>query len=118
MKLKFILQNECYYTSFVEYGLSGWDLFLYLDPDPLQRNPVCKSWFSTGSGLEPLHIIYRFYWSSLQSGTVVDVGGSQGCVSIAIAREVPLTDCMVQEEPDVINVGQARSCPEMKHCVT
>ena len=48
------------------------------------------SWFSTGSGLEPLHIIYRFDWSSLHSDTAVDTGGSHGCTSIAIAREVPL----------------------------
>lgn len=72
------------------------------------------SWFSTGPGLEPSHIIHGFDWSSFQVGTVVDIGGSHGCTSIAIAREIPWMHFIVQDQPDVISVGQTRLPLDMK----
>lgn len=76
------------------------------------------SWFSTGPGLEPSHIISGFDWQSLNVGTVVDIGGSLGSTSIAIAREAPWMHCIVQDQPDVISVGQAQLPLDMKGRVT
>lgn len=76
------------------------------------------SWFSTGPGLEPSHIVNGFDWKFLKAGTVVDIGGSLGCTSIAISREAPRMHCIVQDQPDVVSVGQAQLPLDMKGRVT
>ncbi|KAL2849106.1 O-methyltransferase-domain-containing protein [Aspergillus pseudodeflectus] len=49
------------------------------------------------------HTIAGFDWASLGEATVVDVGGSTGHVSIALAREFPSLKFIVQDLPEVID---------------
>lgn len=48
------------------------------------------------------HLIDNFDFGAIGHGTVVDIGGSHGQVSIAIARKYPDVKCIVQDLPDTI----------------
>lgn len=48
------------------------------------------------------HLIDNFDFGSIGHGTIVDVGGSHGQVSIAIAQKYPDVKCIVQDLPDTI----------------
>ena len=81
--------------------------------DTLSRFPVrgeryaaAMSWFSTGPGLEVRHILDALNWHSLSGGKVVDVGGSYGSVSIALAQSYPFIRCIVQDKTEVITAGR------------
>lgn len=60
------------------------------------------STFSTGTGLEPEHILRAFDWSSIPGGTVVDVGGSTGTTMAALSEKYPQLHCTVQDLPSTI----------------
>lgn len=47
-------------------------------------------------------MIDSFGWESLKNGTVVDVGGSHGIVSIELARKFPSLHFIVQDRAEVI----------------
>lgn len=49
------------------------------------------------------HLIDNFNFGATAHSTVVDVGGSHGQVSIAIARKYPDIKCIVQDLPDTIS---------------
>ena len=65
------------------------------------------SWFNTGPGMEPTHLLDHYPWHTLGKATVVDVGGAYGSVSIALAERFPALVCVVQDRPEV--VAEARS---------
>ena len=48
------------------------------------------------------HLIENFDFGTIGAGTIVDVGGSHGQVSIAIAKKYPEVECIVQDLPDTI----------------
>jgi tRNA G46 methylase TrmB len=54
------------------------------------------------------HLIDNFDFGS---GTIVDIGGSHGQVSVAIAQKFPHVRCIVQDLPDTI-AGGSRSSDE------
>ena len=66
------------------------------------------TYLAAGPGLEHRHILNGHDWASLGEGTVIDVGGSHGSLSIAIAQKFPLLRCIVQDRPEVIQVGQEK----------
>ena len=66
------------------------------------------TWFSTRPGLEAAHIVNGFSWEALQNGTVVDVGGSHGSVSIALAQSFPSLHITVQDQPEVVREGRSK----------
>ena len=74
-------------------------------PDRDQRYADAMTYISNGPGLEHHHIVNGYDWASLGQGTVVDVGGSHGSLSIAIAQAFPLLRCIVQDRPEVIALG-------------
>ena len=76
------------------------------------------AWFSTGPGLEPSHIVDGFAWESIGEGVIVDVGGSQGPVGAAIVREFPYLHCIVQDQADVVKLGQQHLSPELQSRIT
>ena len=49
------------------------------------------------------HVAAGFDWSALGPATVVDVGGSVGYASIAIAESAPRIRCVVQDLPELIH---------------
>ncbi|KAL8733397.1 MAG: hypothetical protein Q9181_003605 [Wetmoreana brouardii] len=75
-------------------------------PDRDQRYADAMTYISNSPGLEPHHLLTGYDWASLGEGTVVDVGGSHGSISIAIAQRFPLLRCIVQDRPEVIGVGE------------
>lgn len=66
------------------------------------------TWFSTGPGLETIHLVHAFPWDTLRSGTVVDIGGSHGNISIVLAQTFPNLHFIVQDQPKVVQEGRAR----------
>ncbi|KAL8654749.1 MAG: hypothetical protein Q9226_003313 [Calogaya cf. arnoldii] len=75
-------------------------------PDRERRYADAMTFASNGAGLEAHHIVNGYDWSSLGESTVVDVGGSHGSLSIAIAKEFPSLRCVVQDRPEVIGSCQ------------
>ena len=57
------------------------------------------------------HLINNFEFGTTDTGIIVDVGGSQGQVSIAIAEKYPNVKCIVQDLPDGI-AGFESQLPE------
>ncbi|KAL2851527.1 S-adenosyl-L-methionine-dependent methyltransferase [Aspergillus pseudoustus] len=57
--------------------------------------------------LDLKHTIAGFDWASLGEATVVDVGGSTGHISIALAREFPSLRFIVEDLPEVISDAQS-----------
>lgn len=76
------------------------------------------TWFSTGPGLEPSHIVDGFAWGSIGEGIIVDVGGSQGSVGAAIVQALPSLHCIVQDQADVVKLGQQNLPPGLRARVT
>ena len=57
------------------------------------------------------HLLDNYDFASLGAGTIVDVGGSHGQVSIALADKYPELKCVVQDLPDTIK-GLEGKVPE------
>ncbi|KAL9123433.1 MAG: hypothetical protein Q9187_000003 [Circinaria calcarea] len=83
------------------------------NPSRAQRFAEAMSYFSTGGGYEPQYLLDNYPWASLGKATVVDVGGSYGSVSIALAQQFPSLRCVVQDRPEVVVDGPARIPPEL-----
>ena len=63
-------------------------------------------WFGTSPGLHPSHIVHGFDWAGLGDATVVDVGGSHGSQSLALASAFPNLSCVVQDRAEVVQRAQ------------
>ena len=66
------------------------------------RYASTMNWFTRGQGFEPAHILEHVTRNVPVNGTVVDIGGSHGEVSIALARHCPTLRCVVQDLPEVV----------------
>lgn len=55
------------------------------------------------------HLVQGYNWRHLDAGTVVDVGGSIGHVSIAISEVAPQLDFVVQDLEQVVNDMKTRT---------
>ena len=75
-------------------------------------------WFNTSPEFDPVHILDNYPWESLGDGTVVDVGGSHGAVSVAIAQRFPSLRCIVQDLPDVVADARTKIPPSLTNQVT
>lgn len=67
--------------------------------------------FSENENHKPFHLADNYPWAAIGKGTVVDVGGSSGHISIAIAERFPDLCFIVQDRPDVISEG-AKALPK------
>ncbi|KAI1171445.1 O-methyltransferase-domain-containing protein [Nemania sp. FL0916] len=52
------------------------------------------------------HVVHGFPWGDLPTGTIVDVGGSHGHASFAIARQFPLVSSVVQDLQPIISTAE------------
>lgn len=68
--------------------------------------------FEGGPDISPSYLISGFDWASLGNGLIVDVGGSLGAVSIAIAEAFPSLRFIVQDRPDVIQESSSQRLPD------
>lgn len=88
-------------------GHAMWD-YLSKHPDSLHRFAAMMRFFSRRPGLEPHHVVGGYAWGDLPEGaTIVDVGGSHGAISIAIAREFPSVKLIVQDLDEAV-IEEAR----------
>ncbi|KAL9105253.1 MAG: hypothetical protein Q9187_008747, partial [Circinaria calcarea] len=71
------------------------------DPARARRFAGAMGLLSLDDGYSPRHLVDNYPWASIGEGTVVDVGGSHGSFSFAIAQAFPLT-CIVQDKPEVL----------------
>lgn len=86
--------------------------------DIIKKEPKRQEQFVNAMSYSHLHPSYNvqylvdnFAFGSLGAGTVVDVGGSHGQVSIEIVRKYPKIKCIVQDLPDTI-VGLESRVPD------
>lgn len=85
-------------------------MFEYLaqHPEKAKRFASAMKSFATvpqGKNASPsvsLHVLGKYRWDSIGKGMVVDVGGSEGHVSIALAMIYPDLQFVVQDRPEVI----------------
>ncbi|KAF2152834.1 S-adenosyl-L-methionine-dependent methyltransferase [Myriangium duriaei CBS 260.36] len=79
--------------------------FLATRPDLAQQFARHMKNSSRSPGNNPEHVVNGFDWSSLGHGTVVDVGGSDGHITIALARTFPHLRFVVQDLESTISNG-------------
>ena len=108
----------CYLESFPQ----GWNLSQHTEkptweyyasrPEMARRFADSMSVFSSGVGLSTSFLVQGYPWSSVGHGrgTVVDVGGSRGFQSVAIAQSFPDLQFVVQDLPDMIE-GAVKELP-------
>ena len=65
----------------------------------------------TGPGLEATHVLNAFDWNTMEKGTVVDIGGSHGSLSVVIAQSYPALSFIVQDRATVAREGR-KNLPE------
>lgn len=85
-------------------------------PERLQRFGKAMSLFSKAPGMGPSRLIDVYPWSTLKDGhaTVVDVGGSFGNSSIALAEHYPDLKFIVQDLPGVVAKAETPSTLEKR----
>ena len=84
------------------------------DPKKQQQFVDAMSYSHLHSSYSMNHLIDNFDFGSIGHGTIVDVGGSHGQVSIAIARKYSEVKCIVQDLPDTINGLESRVPEDLK----
>ncbi|KZF26356.1 S-adenosyl-L-methionine-dependent methyltransferase [Xylona heveae TC161] len=57
---------------------------------------------TSSEGTSMKHLVNGFDWASLREATIVDVGGSSGHASIALASSFPQLNCIVQDRADTL----------------
>ncbi|KAI2642063.1 S-adenosyl-L-methionine-dependent methyltransferase [Xylaria nigripes] len=87
-------------------------------PERARRFGNAMRSFTEGTGFELSHVADNFPWGDLKTGTVVDVGGSQGFASFAIARKFPLVSCVVQDLEPVIAAAKEAAPADLADRVT
>jgi hypothetical protein len=71
------------------------------NPERLKRYGTAMAANAASEGYHVKHVIENYPWEELGEATVVDLGGSQGHISIAIAEQNPLLKFVVQELPSM-----------------
>lgn len=66
------------------------------------------SMISEEEGYEPFHLLKAFEWSANNPLVFVDVGGSHGMVSMALAKNLDNVRCIVQDLPSVVAEGRMK----------
>ncbi|KAI9832129.1 MAG: hypothetical protein M1819_004480 [Sarea resinae] len=74
--------------------------------------------WTNGEGFELDHLINGYPWVQFGKGTVVDVGGSHGFVSVALAEAYPELSFVVQDLPHTADEGNAFIPAHLKDRVT
>lgn len=75
-------------------------------PQRAQRFGDAMTLFNSDQGFEPSYLVDNYDFANIHTGTVVDVGGSHGSVSIEIVQKHPNLHCVVQDFAPVIEEGK------------
>ena len=73
---------------------------------------------SNSPGFEPKHLVQAFAWRDMHIKVFVDIGGSYGKFSIALAQELPDLQLIVQGLPEIVTEGEARLPVDLKNRVS
>ncbi|KAK0631026.1 O-methyltransferase-domain-containing protein [Bombardia bombarda] len=92
--------------------------FLAQHPERERRFAHMMRSFTQGPAFDLRHVTDNYPWGSIGAGTVVDVGGSQGHASIALARSFPSLTFVVQDLPAVVDGARAALPPDLTGRVT
>ena len=84
-------------------------MFEFFENDPVRARGFAQAMSSVNSnkGSDPHFLLDGYPWGSLGHGLIVDVGGSEGTVSIEIARRFPDIKCIVQDLPATVEKGKS-----------
>ena len=86
-------------------------------PSRSQRFANTMSMMSTNEGFEPEHLVGAFSWNAIGAKLFVDIGGSHGRFSIALAQNVNGIECIVQDLPEVVAEGTSKLPAGLAHRV-
>lgn len=84
------------------------------DPNKKHQFIEAMSYSHLHSSYSMSHLIDNFDFGSIGHGTIVDVGGSHGQVSIGIARKFPEVKCIVQDLHETITGLEGRLPEDLK----
>lgn len=73
---------------------------------------------SLGEGFEPYHLLNAYPWDAMDVKVFVDIGGSHGTASVALAQHVKSIHCIVQDLPDVIAEGRSKLLAKLTDRIT
>ncbi|KAK8123895.1 hypothetical protein PG999_003813 [Apiospora kogelbergensis] len=76
------------------------------NPERARRFGNAMRSFTEGTGFEVSHVVNSYPWADHGNARVVDVGGSQGFVSIALARQFPTLNFIVQDLQSVVKAAK------------
>ncbi|KAI1127775.1 O-methyltransferase-domain-containing protein [Nemania abortiva] len=98
--------SDAAHSAFHErFGVS---MYQYYEqrPDKARRfTQAMSSWSKLDRSIEELHT--SFPWASLKDGTVVDIGGGNGHISIGLAQKFPSLHFVVQDiSPQMLSQAQ------------
>lgn len=85
--------------------------FLAVNPDRAKRFSGAMQAFGDGPDISPTFLVESFPWESLGDGIVVDLGGSNGSVSVAIAQAYQDLHFVVQDRLEVITTVTDQHMP-------
>ena len=71
-----------------------------------------------GYGSATPALVNHYPWGAIEGGTMVDVGGSHGARSVAIAKRHPSINCVVLDLPDYLAGAQSEIPSDLKSRVT
>ncbi|KAG0702126.1 S-adenosyl-L-methionine-dependent methyltransferase [Suillus ampliporus] len=81
-------------------------LFAWLKARPKQLAQWASSVRSFGD-VDETSLINNFPWQQLNTKLIIDCGGGQGCLTIAVARILPTCKFVIQDLPEVIPIARA-----------
>ena len=95
-------------------------MFDYLGKHPARAKRFANAMKAATAGQpqDSLHDIKSYSWASIGSGTVVDVGGSEGHISTALAESYPSLKFIVQDRPEVVSGAESKVPPGLQDRVT
>lgn len=79
--------------------------YMARDPARAERFSDAMTLFSSGPGYGPDALLDYFSTNRLMEGTLVDIGGSHGAYSIPLVRKFPNLRGIVQDRPEVVDLG-------------
>ncbi|KAI4595113.1 hypothetical protein KJ359_007088 [Pestalotiopsis sp. 9143b] len=111
--VKYHKSEEPNETGFALYNNTDKPIYEFFSdhPEKAHRFSNVMRALSSRSDLAMVHTVNGFDWGQLGSGTIVDVGGSEGQVAIAISRAFPKLSIIVQDLASVVEAGK-KDLPE------
>ncbi|KAI1874559.1 hypothetical protein JX265_004767 [Neoarthrinium moseri] len=101
-------------TGFALSNETSKDMFHFLSEHPqrAERFAAAMRFFTQRPGLEPVHVVENYAWEAIrEGGTIVDVGGSHGIISIELARQFPSLNFVVQDLDEPVVRYAEQQCP-------